>query len=367
MSLTPNSDALSAPPHAQQSSQLPSLQLSDRWRRSVSYLRVSVTDRCNYACTYCAPLEGWQASPRQELLSLEELFEVIAVMVSMGVKRVRFTGGEPLLRRELTTLMRRVAALEGVQELALTTNAHLLDRYAQALFEAGVRRLNVSLDTFDEADFKRITRGGDLKRVLRGVERAQEVGFRDIQINAVLTPELPQSPELWRAFVERCWSYELTPRWIELMPIGDLSSQRPTSEGHPLNNELVREALIDPLKLSAPNAPNAPNTLSSPPRGPAHYLVSALKGSEGRKVGFIDPLSDDGFCSTCNRARLTARGGLRACLADDREVDLKEPLRAGLHGPALIPFIEEAFYGKRPAHLMTQGLPPLSVMTSLGG
>lgn len=349
---------------------LPTHALSDRWSRTVSYLRVSVTDRCNYACTYCAPLEGWQASARAELLSLEELFEVIAVMVGMGVRRVRFTGGEPLLRKGLTGLMRRVRNLEGVEELALTTNAHLLDRFAPELYDAGVRRLNVSLDTFDEDDFKRVTRGGDLKAVLRGLKRAQEVGFQDIQINAVLSPDLPQTPTHWSAFVERCWAEGVTPRWIELMPIGDLQSQR---DPRAVSNVVVREALTPLLELRAPasSTPTVLNTPSStpstPPRGPARYLVSHAQGSAGARVGFIDPLSDDGFCASCNRARLTAKGGLRACLADDHEIDLKGPLRAGLHGPALRPFIEEAFYGKRPAHLMGEGLPPLSVMTALGG
>jgi len=326
-------------------------QLHDRWQRTVSYLRVSVTDRCNYACTYCAPVEGWSASKRAELLSLEELFEVIAVMVSMGVERVRFTGGEPLLRRGLTDLIRRVSRLDGVRELAMTTNAHLLDRFADPLYDAGLRRLNVSLDTFDEEHFERVTRGGDLQRVLRGLTVAREVGFKDIQINAVLTPELPQSPAVWERFVRRCWSEGWTPRWIELMPIGALQSQSAT-----ISNEVVRDALTQALGL------RSTSERAQLKRGPARYLSSHMG-----QVGFIDPLSDDAFCSTCNRARLTARGGLRACLADDHEVDLKSPLRAGLHGPALRPFIEEALYGKRPQHLMTQGLPPLSVMTSLGG
>jgi len=335
-------------------------QLHDRWQRSVSYLRVSVTDRCNYACTYCAPLEGWSASKREELLSLEELYELIAVMVSMGVERVRFTGGEPLLRRGLTELIRRVSKLSGVKELALTTNAHLLERSAAELYEAGLRRLNVSLDTFDHDDFKRVTRGGELERVLRGLSAAREVGFEDIQINAVLTQDLPQEPSRWERFVRRCWSEGWTPRWIEVMPIGGLEAQRSR-----LSNEELRAALTEPLKLSATarEGDDEPRSV----RGPARYLSTALTEHRGARVGFIDPLSDDGFCALCNRARLTARGGLRACLADDHEVDLKGPLRSGLHGPALRPFIDEALYGKRPQHFMTSGLPPLSVMTSLGG
>ena len=333
--------------------------LNDRWSRSVSYLRVSVTDRCNYHCTYCAPAEGWSPSPRRALLSFEELYEVISVMAQLGVERVRFTGGEPLLRKGLSSLIERVSQLSQIREIAITTNGHLLSKMSATLYDAGVRRLNISLDTFDEDDFERVTKGGCLSTVLRGIDEAHRVGFEDLQVNAVLSPDLPQNPDRWRAYTERCWAQGLTPRWIEVMPIGQLDAQLGG-----VSNLLVRRSLREALQLSP-----MPSTSTNPQlsRGPAQYLYMTQGPYRGHRVGFIDPMSDDGFCSTCNRARLTALGGLRACLADDREVDLKEPLRLGLHGPALIPFIEEALYGKRPTHLMTSDFLPSSIMMGIGG
>ena len=342
--------------------------LIDDSAREINYLRVSVTDRCNYLCTYCAPASGWSASPRGALLSFEEIYEVIKVMAWRGVKRVRFTGGEPLLRRELADLISRVNALPEIREIAITTNGHLLSRFAQRLFEAGARRLNVSIDTFEAQDFSRVTRGGDLGEVLRGIETAQRVGFQDIQINAVLTPDLEQTPQTWLQLCHEAWRRDLTPRWIEMMPIGGQVAPQVSAQdvimGLSKHLDLRHETRCNQL-----------------PRGPAHYyhatpisphtsLHTSPHSSPDvstRRLGVISPMSDPHFCATCNRARLTARGGLRACLADDREVNLKEPLRAGLYGPALHPFIDEALNHKRPHHLMNAGAPPRAVMTSLGG
>lgn len=330
--------------------------LRDASAREISYLRVSVTDRCNYLCTYCAPASGWPASKRDELLSFEELYEVIRVMVWRGVRRVRFTGGEPLLRRDLPSLIARVSALSGVQEIAITTNGHLLARQAERLFEAGVRRLNVSLDTFDEADFERVTRGGSLSEVLAGIEAAQRVGFEDIQLNAVLTSTIEQSPASWTRLCLEAWRRDLTPRWIEAMPIGGQVNP-------PVCVEDVLRGLEDSMDLTPDRS------CGSVPRGPARYYLATLESSDqrARRLGLISPMSDPHFCDRCNRARLTARGGLRACLADDREIDLKSPLRSGLLGPALHPFIDEALNHKRPQHLMNAGAPPRSIMTALGG
>ena len=334
--------------------------LTDISAREINYLRVSVTDRCNYLCTYCAPTSGWSASPRGELLDFGEVYEVIRVMAWRGVKRVRFTGGEPLLRKELSELIAKVNALDEIQEIAITTNGHLLRRFAQRLFDAGARRLNVSLDTFDDQDFERVTRGGDLKKVLNGIEVAQSVGFQNIQLNAVLTPELEQSSHAWLRFCREAWRRDLTPRWIEMMPIGGLIAP-------PVGAQDVLDGLSKHISF------DADLECHLLPRGPARYY-RALDIQERsshvvntRRFGLISPMSDPHFCETCNRARLTARGGLRACLADDREIDLKEPLRTGLYGPALHPFIDEALNHKRPQHLMNMGAPPSSIMTALGG
>lgn len=335
-------------------------QLRDALSRAINYLRVSVTDRCNYLCTYCAPVSGWPTSRRAELLSFEELYEVIRVMVWRGVRRVRFTGGEPLLRRDLSQLIERVSALEGVKEIAITTNGHLLARHAARLFEAGARRLNVSLDTFDPDDFRRVTRGGELGAVLEGIEAAQRAGFSDIQLNAVLTPDLEQSPTSWSQLCREAWRRDLTPRWIEMMPIGGQVAP-------PVSVQAVLRGLEAFMQLSPERS------CSVIPRGPARYYLAELDEDRSagearrRRLGLISPMSDPHFCDQCNRARLTARGGLRACLADDSEIDLKSPLRSGLSGPALYPFIDEALSQKRPQHLMNHGAPPSSIMTSLGG
>ncbi len=335
----------------------PAQPIRDPSDRRVSYLRVSVTDRCNYLCSYCAPAEGWTASPRAELLLFEEIFEVIKVMTWRGVNRVRFTGGEPLLRRDLCELITRVNTLPEIKEIALTTNGHLLERMAHSLFEAGARRLNVSLDTFDPDDFRRVTKGGDLARVLCGIAEAQEVGFQDVVLNAVLTPELEQTPARWRQLCEESWQRGVTPRWIEMMPIGGQPAP-------PITVQQVLGALSEELELRAEGVSCQRSALQ---RGPARYYEVISGSFRGQRLGLISPMSDPHFCASCNRARLTARGGLRACLADDAEVDLKSPLRAGLNGPALSPFIDEAFSTKKPQHLMAQGAPPLSVMTGLGG
>jgi len=292
------------------------------------------------------------------MLHFEEILEVIKVMAWRGVRRVRFTGGEPLLRRGLCDLIAEVNLLPEIEEIAITTNGHLLEKLAAPLYEAGVRRLNVSLDTFDEQDFEQITRGGDLARVLNGIERSQRVGFSDIVLNAVLTPGIEQSPEKWITLCRSAWLRGLTPRWIEMMPIGGQIAP-------PFEVSDVIHALRDEFDLSSVEK----NACEVNPiqRGPARYYEVMSGSLQGQRIGVISPMSDPHFCASCNRARLTARGGLRACLADDAEVDLKTALRSGLTGPALFPFIDEAFQAKRPQHLMNNGAPPLSIMTGLGG
>lgn len=205
-------------------------------------------------------------------------------------------------------------------------------------------------------------RVGDIERVLRGIEVAEEVGFQDIQINAVLSPETSMTLDDRVDFCEKIWGRGWTPRWIEMMPIGGLKAQMGGESSITVRAHLHEHFDLRPLPSSSP-----PSPLSSSISGPARYWEVSSGRYQGHRVGFIDPLSDDGFCSTCNRVRLTARGGLRACLADDSEVNLKSPLRAGFTGLLLIPFIEEALYGKRPAHLMTAGELPAMIMTGIGG
>lgn len=330
--------------------------LSDRHARQIRYLRISVTDRCNFRCTYCMPEEGFSQARRAQLLTFDEIVTVVSLMARLGVQKVRLTGGEPLLRRGLVDLVRRIAAVDGVTQVAMTTNGHLLADHAAALFDAGLRRLNVSVDTFDPTAFAEVTRGGDLATVLRGLAAAAEVGFTDLRINAVLLRGV--NDQALVPFVERCWAQGWRPRFIELMPIGRLGSQHGDAR---LPAEVARRAIA------------AAHPLVALPReglaaGPAADWVVSAGPWAGQAVGFISPMSDHSFCAACNRARLTPQGGLRACLADDHEVSLRDPLRAGASIEALEQQVRAAVAGKLAAHRLNQvGGGPATVMTGLGG
>lgn len=332
--------------------------LTDRSRRKIRYLRVSVTDRCNYRCAYCMPAEGFVPTARADILTLEETADFVRLMAELGVERVRITGGEPLIRKGVVQLVRWIAETPGIREVAMTTNGHLLDRFADELYAAGLRVLNVSVDSFDRDRFAEITRGGDLDRVVAGLRAATAAGFERIRLNTVAIRGVNDG-EL-AAIAERAWGEGWLPRFIELMPIGGLGFQSET-------RRITTAEMLDELRATLPLRHRG-RPSGDLPRGPAEYWVVTDGPSTGREVGLISPMSDDGFCATCNRARLTARGGLRACLADDREVSILQPLRAGAAREALIAHVREAVEGKRPAHLMASEITvPLSVMTGLGG
>ncbi len=303
------------------------------------------------------PAEGWPTGARAGVLSLDELVRVVAVFAELGVRRVRLTGGEPLVRRGIVDFVRRVAALPGIDDVAMTTNGHLLARDARALREAGLTGLNVSLDTFDADRFAAITRGGDLNAVLAGLHAAQAAGFEGIKINAVALAGL--NDDAFVELVDRCWREGWLPRFIEVMPIGGLGDQR----AHRLDSAQVFAAISAhfPLAWQTPSAQRAP-------RGPARYAVVTGGPAKGREVGFISPMSDDGFCGTCNRVRLTARGGFRPCLADDHEVSILQAVRGGADDAALKALIQAAVAGKLEAHhLRTPTRAPLATMTGIGG
>lgn len=337
---------------------VPGSSLTDRWRRTISYLRISITDRCNYACAYCMPPQGFDPGDRAELLTFEEIVRLVEVMASLGVRRVRVTGGEPLVRRGVVDLVAALAAVPGIAQVALTTNGHLLDRLAEPLWQAGLRGLNVSIDTFDPARFADITRGGDLVRVLSGILAAEAAGFRDIRINAVAVKGVNDNE--FADFADRCWRSGWLPRFIELMPVGGLDFQA-------AERRVPTEAILAAVARHFVLRPEG-RLRDGLPRGPADYHAVTEGPHIGRRLGIISPMSDDGFCGACNRARLTARGGLRACLADDSEVPMLQALRSGASRDALVERIEEAVYGKRVAHRMREThTVPLTVMTSIGG
>ncbi len=282
--------------------------LVDAQGRTISYLRLSVTDRCDLACVYCMPPGGeHEHGLRKELLTFEEAARIVRVFSSMGIERVRLTGGEPLIRKDVVDLVRHVAATGA--KVVMTTNATRLEALAAPLVDAGLRGVNVSLDSLDPDTFASMTRGGDLAQVLRGILAADAAGL-EVKINVVLVRGRTDH-EAGR-IVDWAWAHGFTPRFIELMPLG---------EGAKLGLEarVPADEVIAQLRRGLASNPEDHRAN----HGPARYL----KG-DGGPVGFITPLSNE-FCGTCNRVRVTAQGELRACLASRRAVSLRDVLRGG--------------------------------------
>jgi cyclic pyranopterin phosphate synthase len=286
--------------------------LIDPFARAINYLRVSVTDRCDFRCVYCMS-ENMTFLPKKELLTLEELDRMCSAFVRLGVRKLRITGGEPLVRRNIMTFFRSMSRhLEtgDLQELTLTTNGSQLEKYADDLFAAGVRRINVSLDTLDEDKFAQITRWGRLPQVMRGIDAAQKAGLR-VKINTVALQDFNED-EL-EALTDWCASRDMDLTFIEVMPMGDLGNEDRLGQYWSLKDLRARmeerSELID---------------LPENTGGPARYVRVA---NTGQKIGFITPLSHN-FCESCNRVRITCTGEIYTCLGQEGHSDLREPLRA---------------------------------------
>ena len=332
--------------------------LTDAWARPLRYLRVSVTDRCNYRCRYCMPETEWRPSPREALLTFEEITRLVGIFARHGVNKVRITGGEPLIRKGLPELVSRIASTPGIIETAMTTNGHLLRDFAPALRSAGLTKLTVSLDAFEPQIFKEITGGGEVQRVIDGLNAAQEVGFDKIGVNVVAIRGVNDGRLAEMA--SRCWDSGWTPRFIELMPIGDLPFY---GEGRQVTSDQIRGELSETFALSPmrtrAGAGNA---------GPARYYEVAEGPYRGHTLGLISPMSDSHFCESCNRARLTAQGGFRPCLANDQELSLLKEMRDGRSDEEIASMLARELMGKRESHRMTDGtFIPLSAMTGIGG
>ncbi len=301
--------------------------MKDSFGREINYLRVSLTDRCNLRCEYCMPEEGIEKIKHSEILSLEDTYEIIKVFVELGIDKIRFTGGEPLVRLGVVDLISKVSKLEGVNEIALTTNGVLLEKYAKDLKEAGLTRVNISLDTLDEEKYREITRGGELQRVLNGIKTAKEVGLTPIKLNTVLIggfneDEIPSIINLTR-------DEEIDVRFIELMPIGQAAGF--AKDKFIPNNKILQEVEgLMPLESKDKSSP---------------ALYYRLPGAKG-KVGIINPISCK-FCKDCNRVRLTSTGMLKLCLHSNREIDLKQHLRDKAD---LTQIIKDAIYSKEEEH-----------------
>lgn len=280
----------------------------------VDYLRLSVTDRCNYRCVYCMPPEGIPFIPHEDILSYEDMAFFVRAAAELGVSKVRLTGGEPLVRKGLPDLVRLLRAIPDIKGISLTTNGVLLPRFADSLKSAGLDRVNISLDTLDPRRYRRLTRGGSLEAVLEGVQAALFASLDPVKLNVVMMPDLlPELP----AFVAMTRDRPLHVRFIEWMPLGGCG---PRPSGDMLTKAQVKAALeaLGTQGLGALRAVESPAGW-----GPAHYY--RFPGHQGT-VGFIGSVSDH-FCGECNRLRLTADGRLKNCLFSDHEVDVKNAVQ----------------------------------------
>ena len=326
---------------------------SDSYARPIEYLRVSVTDRCNLRCRYCMPEEGIQPIAHDTVLRYEEIVRIVRVAVSMGLIHVRLTGGEPLVRRGIVNLVAQLAAIPGLEDLSMTTNGMWLERYAGELAQAGLERINLSLDTLRSERFHAITRLGDLQQVLRGREAALKAGLRPVKVNTVVVRGMNDDEivDLARLTLLPNWHV----RFIEIMPLG--TGEHWTEDGVVTVAEIRArvEAGLGPL-VSAPNETGV---------GPARYYQ--LPGAAGT-LGFISPVSEH-FCHACNRLRLTSDGRLLPCLMSNHSIDLRTPLRAGASDAELRIIFERAILAKpRGHHLAEHQLPEcLLPMSTIGG
>jgi cyclic pyranopterin phosphate synthase len=318
--------------------------MKDSFGREINYLRISLTDRCNLRCKYCMPEDGVSKFSHDEILTLEELYEIIKAFVELGINKIRFTGGEPLARKGIVELIAKVSKLDKVKDLAMTTNGILLKEYAMDLKKAGLNRVNISLDTLDEEKYRTITRGGRLNKVLEGIEEAKRVGLTPIKINTVLIGGF--NDDEIETLVNLTEKENIDVRFIELMPIGEAANW--AKEKFISNNKILEK--IDSL-ISVPR-----EDVSSPA---VYYKLPNGKG----KVGIINPISCK-FCENCNRVRLTSQGRLKLCLHSNNEIDIKEALNKGQD---LKKLILESIEKKEESHHLEEGKYIKRNMNQIGG
>ncbi len=326
--------------------------LTDAFARPITYLRISVTDRCNLRCTYCMPEAGLPWIPKAEILRFEEIERIVAAAAVAGVRSIRLTGGEPLVRRDLASLVRALAAIDGIDDIALSTNGLLLTAQIDELASAGLRRVNVSLDTLRADRFERIARRPGLDRVLTGIDAASAAGLGPIKLNCVVMRGVNDDELL--DFAELTRERALYVRFIELMPVVEnAGAQRGeyVSAAEMLARIGEREGLE---RVAGPGG-----------NGPARYF--AFPGAVGA-VGVISPLSHD-YCDTCNRVRLTADGRLRLCLFGDYHIDLRTPVRAGASRAELTALFQGGMLIKPERHHLQLGEPGsrMRAFSEIGG
>ncbi len=285
--------------------------LKDSFFRVIDYLRLSITDRCNLKCIYCMPSNGVPPSAHQEILTYEEITRIVRIAAGLGVRKVRLTGGEPLVRKDITFLISSIKKIQGIDDLSMTTNGTLLEEYAEEIADAGLDRINVSIDSLNPEKYREITGGGSLDTVLRGIYSAEKAGLKPIKINMV--PIRGFNDDEIIDYARRTINTDYQVRFIELMPSGSVDFWSP---GKYITTDEIK-GIIETI------APLIPVRLRR--NGPSKYF--RLKGAKG-VVGFISALTHH-FCQDCNRIRLTADGKIRPCLFSETEIDLRSPLRNG--------------------------------------
>jgi cyclic pyranopterin phosphate synthase len=328
------------------------MKLADAFARPIEYLRVSVTDKCNLRCVYCMPEGGLPWLHRDEILSYEEIAAVVAAAASVGVRTIRLTGGEPLLRRGLDRLVAMIARTPGIDDVALSTNGLLLEEQIESLVDAGLRRVNISLDTLDPARFESIARRPGLDRVLRAIDAAVRSGLTPVKINCVVMRN--RNDDELEAFAELSRRLPVAVRFIEAMPVVEYA-QAQREEYVPATELLEKLSGIGDLQPVLGPAGN----------GPARYF--AFAGARGT-IGVITPLSHD-YCNRCNRIRLTADGRLRLCLFGDHHIDLRTPLRNGASLDDLAAILERSMLIKPERHHLRLGEPAsrMRALSEIGG
>jgi cyclic pyranopterin phosphate synthase len=312
--------------------------LVDAFRRPITYLRVSVTDRCNLRCVYCMPEEGLPWIPKPNILSFEEITTIVRAAAGIGVRSIRLTGGEPLIRRDLDQLVAMIAAVPGIDDIALSTNGLLLQQQAPALAAAGLRRVNISLDTLHDDRFTAIARRPGLDRVLAGIDAALAHGLIPVKINCVVMRGA-NDDEL-EAFARLTRERAVHVRFIEVMPVED-------------NVAMQRDAWVSSDEVLARLGALGDLTPVANPHGNGPARTFAYDGAPGT-VGVISPLAHD-YCERCNRVRLSADGRLKLCLFGDHLIDLRTPLRAGGGEPAIVELLRGAMHVKPERHFLDLG------------
>ena len=327
--------------------------LFDPFNRRLNYLRISLTDRCNLRCLYCMPEEGVPKLAHEDILSYEELLRLARLSVALGIEKIRLTGGEPLTRRGVIPFMAELARIPGVKDISLTTNGILLAEQARSIWEAGIRRINVSLDSLDPRRYALITRHDAFERVWEGIQTAEAIGFQPIKINVVALKGINE--EEIAAFGRLSLEKPYHIRFIEFMPVGP-------SVGCSADRFLPADRILERLRSLGPLTSINGRRLDGPAR---RWAYAGARG----EVGVISPVSQH-FCPNCNRLRLTSDGKLRTCIFSDQETDLRRPLREGAADDQLEMIIREAIAHKPREHPLNASTAPQRCqrqMSKIGG